>query len=94
MREDDRLGPRHHRFLFEGGAFFVSRLRHARSTRGTRVMRMSDDQIQGIETMVRELIKTHLSKKHRQAALAWLEERVAAHQAMIELKRLDKDENG
>jgi hypothetical protein len=57
-------------------------------------MRMSDDQIQGIETMVRELIKTHLSKKHRQAALAWLEERVAAHQAMIELKRLDKDENG
>jgi hypothetical protein len=51
----------------------------------------SDNQIETIETMVRELIEVHLSEKHRQAALAWLEERVAAYHAMIELRLLDKN---
>jgi hypothetical protein len=51
---------------------------------------VSDEQIETIETTVRELIEVHLSEKHRQVALAWLEERVAAHRAMIELRLLDK----
>jgi len=50
----------------------------------------SDNQIETIETMVRELIEVHLREKHRQAALAWLEERVAAYHAMMELRLLDK----
>jgi hypothetical protein len=54
-------------------------------------MHMSEDKIESIETMIRELIESHISEKHRQAALAWLEERVAAYQAVIELKLLDKD---
>jgi hypothetical protein len=53
--------------------------------------RRSDDQIETIETMIRELIEFHLNKKHRREALAWLEERIAAYQAMLELQILDKD---
>ena len=48
---------------------------------------MDDEEI---EDVIRGLLEEHLDEETRETAVAWLETRVAAYQAMLELGLIDK----